>query len=71
MGGRWNGREAVSQALAFAVLGGLLVLLFQITSTNLQSRGVHSGFEFLFKPATTPAARVWPGGRLCGQTAQT
>ena len=54
MGGRWNGREAVSQALAFAVLGGLLVLLFQITSTNLQSRGVHSGFEFLFKPATTP-----------------
>jgi general L-amino acid transport system permease protein len=52
--GRWNWREAARQALAFAVLGGLLIALFHATSSNLQSRGIHSGFDFLWKPSTTP-----------------
>jgi general L-amino acid transport system permease protein len=51
---RWSWTAAVRQAIAFAVLGGLLVWMFQLTSANLQSRGIQSGFEFLHKPATTP-----------------
>ena len=50
----WNWKAAARQALSFAVLGGLLVLMFQVTSANLQSRGIQSGFDFLWKPATTP-----------------
>jgi general L-amino acid transport system permease protein len=46
--------HAGSQALAFAILGGLLVLMFHATSANLQSRGIHSGFDFLWKPSVTP-----------------
>jgi general L-amino acid transport system permease protein len=42
------------QALAFAALAGLLLLLFRVTSANLQARGVHTGFEFLLRPAVTP-----------------
>ena len=42
------------QALAFAVLGGLLFLMFHLTSANLQSRGIHSGFDFLSRPSPTP-----------------
>jgi general L-amino acid transport system permease protein len=44
------------QALAFAALGGLLFLMFHVTSANLQSRGVHSGFAFLWEPAKTPVS---------------
>lgn len=44
------------QALAFALLAGLLVLMFQQTSANLKARGVHTGFAFLAQPATTPVA---------------
>jgi general L-amino acid transport system permease protein len=46
--------NAVRQALAFAVLGGLLFLMFHMTSANLQSRGIHSGFAFLWEPSRTP-----------------
>jgi general L-amino acid transport system permease protein len=45
---------AVRQALAFAVLGGLLFLMFHMTSANLQSRGIQSGFAFLREPSRTP-----------------
>jgi general L-amino acid transport system permease protein len=51
---RWA--YAVQQALAFAVLGGLVVLMFHVTSANLQARGVHSGFAFLWEPAKTPVS---------------
>jgi general L-amino acid transport system permease protein len=46
--------HAARQALAFALLGGLLFLMFRATSANLQSRGIHSGFDFLWKPSATP-----------------
>ncbi|HVZ43905.1 MAG TPA: ABC transporter permease subunit [Ramlibacter sp.] len=42
------------QALAFAVLAGVVVVMFRVTSANLHSRGVHTGFDFLGQPATTP-----------------
>lgn len=42
------------QAIAFALLAGLVFLMFQVTSTNLQERGVHTGFDFLSRPAITP-----------------
>lgn len=51
---RW--REAGRQAIAFAVLGGLLFLMFHLTSENLRSRGIHSGFGFLWEPTRTPVA---------------
>lgn len=44
------------QALAFAVLGGLLFLMFHVTSANLAARGVRSGFAFLSEPAKTPVS---------------
>jgi general L-amino acid transport system permease protein len=47
-------RDAARQALAFSVLAGLLVLMFQVTRSNLASRGVQSGFDFLWTPAVTP-----------------
>lgn len=47
-------KEAGRQALAFGLLGGLLFLMFRLTSANLQARGIHSGFDFLWKPSTTP-----------------
>lgn len=50
----WAG--VVRQALAFAALGGLLVVMFHVTSANLQSRGIHSGFAFLFEPSRTPVS---------------
>ncbi len=46
--------EWLRQALAFAALGGALFLLFHITSANLQSRGIHSGFAFLWEPSRSP-----------------
>jgi general L-amino acid transport system permease protein len=49
---RWTG--ALGHALAFALLGGLLFLMFHVTSANLQSRGIHSGFAFLWEPSRTP-----------------
>lgn len=51
---RWDWKAAARQALAFAVLGGLLALMFQVTSDSLRARGIQSGFGFLGKPATTP-----------------
>jgi len=42
------------QALAFAALAGLLLLMFRATSGNLHARGVHTGFDFLWRPAVTP-----------------
>jgi general L-amino acid transport system permease protein len=48
----WAG--ATRQALAFAALGGLLILMFHLTSANLQARGIHSGFAFLWEPSRTP-----------------
>ena len=51
---RWA--YAVQQALAFAVLGGLVLLMFHVTSANLQARGVRSGFAFLHEPARTPVS---------------
>ncbi len=51
---RWDWKAAARQALAFAVLGGLLALMFQVTSSSLRARGIQSGFGFLSKPATTP-----------------
>jgi general L-amino acid transport system permease protein len=51
---RWT--HAARQALAFAVLGGLLFLMFHMTSANLQSRGIHSGFAFLWEPSRTPVS---------------
>lgn len=51
---RWA--HAGQQALAFAVLGGLLFLLFHVTSANLQSRGVRSGFAFLWETTRTPVS---------------
>jgi general L-amino acid transport system permease protein len=51
---RWNWAAAAGQALAFALLAGLLVLLFSVTSANLHDRGVHTGFDFLSRPAITP-----------------
>ena len=53
-GRRWAG--AARQACAFAVLGGLLFLMFHMTSANLQSRGIHSGFAFLWEPSRTPVS---------------
>ncbi|HEY6355241.1 MAG TPA: ABC transporter permease subunit [Burkholderiaceae bacterium] len=50
--GHWAG--ALRQALAFAVLGGALFAMFHLTSANLQSRGIHSGFDFLWRPSPTP-----------------
>ena len=51
---RWDWAAVARQALAFAVLAGLLVLMFRVTSANLQARGVHTGFDFLSRPAVTP-----------------
>jgi len=51
---RWAG--ALRQGLAFAVLGGLVFAMFHVTSANLQSRGIHSGFAFLWEPSRTPVA---------------
>jgi general L-amino acid transport system permease protein len=53
-GGRWSWGDAGRQAMAFAVLGGVLFLMFHVTSSNLQSRGIHSGFDFLWKTSPTP-----------------
>ena len=47
---------ATRQALAFAVVGGLLFLMFHVTSANLQRRGIHSGFAFLSEPSRTPVS---------------
>jgi general L-amino acid transport system permease protein len=58
MSGVWNWRDAGRQALAFAVLGGLLVLMFQVTSANLAARGIHSGFAFLWEPSRTPVSEA-------------
>src|SRR5262245_18688232 len=55
-GGRWNWGGALRQAFAFALLGGALLLMFHMTSANLQSRGIHSGFDFLWKPSPTPVS---------------
>jgi len=51
---RWNWADALRQALAFAALAGLLVLMFYATAANLRARGVQSGFAFLAQPAATP-----------------
>jgi general L-amino acid transport system permease protein len=51
---RWNWHAMLRQALAFAVLGGVLFLMFRLTSANLQARGIHSGFGFLWEPSRTP-----------------
>ena len=51
---RWDWAGVVRQALAFALLAALLVLMFRTTSANLQARGVHTGFDFLSRPAVTP-----------------
>ena len=51
---RWNWAAAARQALAFALLAGLIVVLFRVTSANLHERGVHTGFDFLSRPAVTP-----------------
>lgn len=51
---RFHWAAVTRQALAFAVLAGLLVLMFRVTSDNLHARGVHTGFDFLSKPAVTP-----------------
>src|ERR1019366_9594588 len=51
---RWI--HAGQQALAFAVLGGLLFLMFHVTSANLAARGVRSGVAFLSEPAKTPVS---------------
>lgn len=51
---RWNWGDAARQALAFALLAGLLVLMFHATATNLRARGVQSGFDFLAHTAATP-----------------
>lgn len=53
---RWNWPAALRQALAFALLAGLLVAMVQVTRGNLQARGIESGFDFLWKPAVTPVA---------------
>ncbi len=53
-GGRRHWAGALRQALAFAVLGGALFAMFHLTSANLQSRGIHSGFDFLLRPSPTP-----------------
>ncbi len=50
----WKWSAVVQQAAAFAVLAGLLVLMFRVTGANLHARGVHTGFDFLGKPAITP-----------------
>lgn len=42
------------QALAFGLLGGLLFWMFQVTAAHLQARGIRTGFDFLWQPATTP-----------------
>ncbi|MBB3178192.1 ABC transporter permease subunit [Variovorax sp. Sphag1AA] len=51
---RWNWSAALRQAAAFALLAALLVLMFRVTGANLHARGVHTGFDFLGKPAITP-----------------
>jgi len=51
---RWVG--ALRQGLAFAVLGGVVFLMFHVTSANLQSLGIHSGFAFLWEPSRTPVS---------------
>ena len=53
---RWL--RAGGQALAFAVIGGLLFLMFHMTSANLAARGVRSGFAFLSEPAKTPVSEA-------------
>jgi general L-amino acid transport system permease protein len=50
--------HAGQQALAFAILGGLLFLLFHVTSANLAARGVRSGFGFLSETAKTPVSNA-------------
>lgn len=50
----WNWWAVLRQVVAFAVLAGLMFLMFQVTSTNLQERGVRTGFDFLSRPAVTP-----------------
>lgn len=52
----WDWPAALRQALAFALLAGVLALMFASTSENLRARGIESGFGFLAKPATTPVA---------------
>ena len=51
---RWHWGAVLRQAAAFALLAALLVLMFRITGANLHARGVHTGFDFLGKPAITP-----------------
>ncbi len=45
---------AVRQAVAFGLVAAVLVLLFRATTANLNARGVHTGFDFLWRPAITP-----------------
>ncbi|MCA0241435.1 MAG: ABC transporter permease subunit [Proteobacteria bacterium] len=42
------------QALAFGLLGGALFLMFHLTAEHLRARGIRTGFDFLWQPATTP-----------------
>lgn len=42
------------QALAFGLLGGALFLMFHLTAAQLRARGIRTGFDFLWQPATTP-----------------
>lgn len=52
---RWLA-AALRQALVFALLGGLLVAMFRVTSANLHARGVHTGFAFLWEASRTPVS---------------
>ena len=53
---RWIARG--QQAVAFAILGGLLFLLFHVTSANLRPEACASGFDFLSEPAKTPVSNA-------------
>ena len=53
---RWS-RRAVRQATGVRRPGrAACSLMFHVTSANLQSRGIHSGFAFLWEPSRTPVA---------------
>ncbi len=51
-------RSALAQAVVFAGVGLLLFWLFAITGAELRSRGIETGFGFMFEPARTSIANA-------------
>ena len=54
-----RGRAVAYQVLAIGVIGLLVWLLVSSTLANMKSRGIQSGFDFLFQPAGFDIGEGW------------